>query len=80
MECREYARSLINNLSLLSGLVIVPKEADTQRICQHLLILQRQGYDLADTSLLIHGTPALDINPNYIALTELIVSLPRLQG
>lgn len=57
MACREYVRSLINNLSLLSGKVLVPSEYELQRMCGILRRMQRYGLKLDEKAMkhLIYG-------------------------
>lgn len=72
--CREYARSLINNLSLLSGKVLVPTEPELHRICIHLANLQAKGCTL-DEQQLIHGSKKLNSLQDFKLLKQLITKI-----
>ncbi len=80
--CREYARSLINNISLLSGYVLSPNALDISNICAELETLQAAGFDLrseANTKLLIHGTAEeLEYMPAYIRLKSILGGLRKI--
>lgn len=79
MSCREYARSLINNLSLMSGYVLSPKEGQLTDICHHLTNLNNKGLTLNNANMiqLIQGDPRLMYDLDYIALQSLIVQIPK---
>lgn len=76
-QCRDYARSLINNLSLLSKKVLIPTESQVRTICRHLQALQIQGIVLDDTTMynLINGSETLNNDPNFKALKQLITKI-----
>jgi hypothetical protein len=81
-ECREYARSLINNLSLISGLILIPSELNTQAMCNQLQALHNQGFNLnLDQNMrkLIQGTPSLNASLYYIALKKIIAKITILE-
>lgn len=74
-ECKHYAYSLINNLSLLSNLVLVPKDSDIKHICFHLDKLKNDGLiRFTDDSMrkLINGTPRLNESNHFAELKRLI--------
>lgn len=73
-ECREYARSLINNLSLLSHYVLVPTDTQTRTICRYLKNLSDKGFILDDYNMrqLINGTDILNNDPDFTTLKQLI--------
>lgn len=79
--CREYARSLINNLSLLSGLVLVPTEAQIKDMCRHLSGLSNKGFALDEQHmrLLISGSDRLNTDPDFQSLKRLIVQVKVLR-
>lgn len=71
-ECRGYARSLINNLSLLSKLVLTPTEVQLKSICRHLKNLRDKGFVLDDMNQLINGSDRLNRDPDFRELKHLI--------
>ena len=74
-ECKQYAHSLINNLSLLSNLVLVPNDNDINNICFHLNQLKNKGLiRFTDNSMrkLINGTPSLNNSNHFAELKRLI--------
>lgn len=75
--CREYARSLINNLSLLSGLVVVPTNSELRSICHRLNRLQKRGMSLDEIQMkrFIHGHGHLNDDPDFKALKVIIAGL-----
>jgi hypothetical protein len=76
-QCRDYARSLINNLSLLSKMVLMPTESQLRTICRHLQTLQIQGIILDDNNMynLINGSETLNSDPDFKALKQLITKI-----
>jgi len=76
-QCRDYARSLINNLSLLSRMVLTPTESQVQTICRHLQGLRNRGLVLDDDNMhnLIHGTERLNNDDDFKALKQLITKI-----
>jgi hypothetical protein len=77
MECRHYARSLINNLSLLSGYVLVPEDSQLDKFCEYLATI-RKTHQTDDETLmehLINGTPELNVDPTYRQLKELVTQI-----
>lgn len=74
-ECKHYAYSLINNLSLLSNLVLVPKDNDIKHICFHLNELKNKNLiRFTDDSMrkLINGTFSLNKSNHFAELKRLI--------
>lgn len=82
MSCREYARSLINNLSLLSKYVLVPTEEEWNNICQCLDNLQAKGHRLDDLRMrqLIYGSPVIDRDPDFLSLKLLVKKINKKQN
>jgi len=76
-QCRDYARSLINNLSLLSKMVLTPTESQLRTLCRHLEGLQNRGVVLDDKNMynLINGTPILNNDPDFKSLKQLIMKI-----
>jgi len=73
-ECKHYAYGLINNLSFMSGFVLVPTPKDIENICVHLENLKERGFSLNDMGMrhLINGTMELNADENYIQLKRII--------
>ena len=77
-ECKDYAHSLINNLSLLSGYVLKPTINEMDQICSHLEIMKREGsikFNDNDMRKLINGTASLNKNTHYNVLKNIISNL-----
>ena len=77
-ECKDYAYSLINNLSLLSGYILKPTVNEINQICFHLETMKEEGsirYNDNDMRNLINGTLTLNKNPNYNVLKKIISNL-----
>lgn len=72
MSCQEYARSLINNLSLQSGLILLPTKQQFNQICDCLGRLNIR-FDDASMISLIHGN--IGNNAQYLELKKLILSI-----
>jgi hypothetical protein len=81
-NCSEYARSLVNNISLLSGHVLAPTDLDLSNICSALEMLQESGFNLKseyNTKLLIHGTDAiLERMPAYQRLKNTLLDIEKI--
>lgn len=79
MSCREYARSLINNLSLLSDKILVPTEFELQRMCGILKMMQSYGLVLNEQTMqhLIYGPDPKDRKAQQMfqELKELIIQI-----
>jgi hypothetical protein len=80
-ECREYVRSLINNLSLLSKRILILTEQQSHNMCRHLQNLQNRGFILNEYHMkqLINGTDQLNDDPDFKALKQLIKRINQLQ-
>lgn len=78
---KDYARSLINNLSLQSGHVLYASSESLENICSHLRELQHAGFDLGkevNTMTMIHGpTTELDKIPAYQQLRKELSKLKK---
>ena len=74
MSCREYARSLINNLSLLSGLVLLPSSDQFDQICECLMELDLP-FDDYHMLALINGTEELVLNSSFMKLKRIIATI-----
>ena len=81
-NCRDYARSLINNISLLSGYVLKPSNLEISNICAELNTIQAEGFDLtreANTKILIHGTNRqLETMPAYIRIKTILGKIKKI--
>ncbi len=75
---KEYARSLINNLSLMSGLVLQPSQSQMVEICFILMALHnRRHISLSDSDIksLILGNRTLNSDPDYSRLRDIVRGL-----
>jgi hypothetical protein len=77
-ECSEYARSLINNLSLLSKLVLIPTPEQLKTMCLYLQNLKKRYQP--DMIQLIYGSDQLNKDPDFQKLKQLVTTIQRLQG
>ena len=56
--CKDFARSLISNVSLQSGQILVPSILDLEKVCRHVQQLWDEGINLRNERVvrqLIHG-------------------------
>jgi hypothetical protein len=74
VDCEDYALSLINNLSLVSHLVLVPSKINKIDLCRHLAKLQIEGFVLNNALMkeLMHGSTRLNNDPSYLAIKKLV--------
>ena len=84
IACRDYSRSLINNLSLASGYVLVPTETELQQVCAQLEALQALGLDLGSIrtmrALIKGGLPRKILRSKAYSNLELLIrSIQKLE-
>lgn len=77
-NCEDFARSLINNLSLLGKVVLTPTGAQVKRLCALVTLLHNKGLELNTLAMkeLINGSPRLNRDPVYKQMKELLQRIP----
>ncbi len=80
IDINEYSKSLINNLSLLSGLVLMPDASDMTEINRCLGALINRGViaklDEKTMMQLINGSKDLNVDPIYHNLKTVLKRIP----
>lgn len=77
-DCEDFARSLINNLSLLGKVVLTPSKIQVKRLCGLLTVLHNKGLRLNTITMreLIRGSVRLQAEPAYERMKELLQKIP----
>jgi hypothetical protein len=77
VDCQNYSRSLINNLSLISNLVLTPTHIQILDLCRYLRQLQIDGLQLDNLGMeeLIYGSPRLNKNHTYLNIKTLVTRI-----
>lgn len=77
-KCENFARSLINNLSLLGKVVLAPTGAQVKRMCALLTLLHDKGIELNTFTMreLMKGSPRLNDEPAYKQMKDLLRRIP----